>query len=222
MKRPHDHPRTHRPRTQRPGWLDPRWYAAALVVSVAGAVGGAAIGTTPVIERGEGATPPDPYEPGPGEIARDRGEPLPDHYPLVTPTGTVPVAELALHGRLRSLRQGRWDAAAAVPLDAPYPDQLDEAAIDRLAEGPSGPHPDWRRHGADRGPQSAPRPERPAHRTAAEEPDRGPAAPTEWAGAASSLPGATTAAGSPSAAPPPASPSVAAAPADRMQSSTAR
>lgn len=110
--------------------------AAAITAGVvlAGAQSGTAIGSMPVTDHQAGlaferpaARPPQPAPP----VRQD----LPNHYPLVTPNGTIPVAALALHGRLRGSRDALWEEPAAVALRADYGDELSEFEIDRLATG---------------------------------------------------------------------------------------
>lgn len=57
---------------------------------------------------------------------------LPDHYPLVTPTGTIPVSQLALHGRLRDTLPHDVARAEPGPLDADYQWEIPEREIQRL------------------------------------------------------------------------------------------
>ncbi len=114
--------------------IDRRWFAAAIAVVVAGAVSGSAIGTAPMLDRSDSSIPAASPRTEIGAFAFDRDQAPPDHYPLVTPTGTIPVAQLALHGRLRNARHGWWEEPAHVPLEAHYPDQLEEAEIEHLAE----------------------------------------------------------------------------------------
>ena len=59
---------------------------------------------------------------------------LPNHYPLVTPSGTIPVAELARYGRLRNSRnewRGPFDESG---VDTKQEWELDNNEIDRLAD----------------------------------------------------------------------------------------
>lgn len=109
--------------------------AAALTAAVglAGAQSGSAIGSMPVMQGKAAAAfsqlPSRMPERSPPPLRTD----LPDHYPLVTPSGTIPVAALALHGRLRGTRDMVWDRPDAVALRADYGDELEEDEIDRLA-----------------------------------------------------------------------------------------
>ncbi len=125
--------------------LDPRICAACLAavgVVFAGAVSGSAIGSTPVLTRDADLIPEAPRNAGVGEFELDTRKRLPDHYPLVTPTGTVPVAALAVHGRMRNSRGGWWDRPDHVPLDAGYPGDLDEVEVQRLADWNPPERPD--------------------------------------------------------------------------------
>ena len=91
--------------------LNPRFAAICLAIAVAGAgaAGGAAIGSSPVLKRADSAVPTAQRNAGVGDFELDTSEPLPDHYPLVTPSGTIPVAALAAHGRFRGERQSWAD-----------------------------------------------------------------------------------------------------------------
>lgn len=113
----------------------PRFILGALAVGAAGALTGAAIGDLNPVDRGIGddgqAFGRFASEAWAGSPAEQSS--LPDHYPLVTPEGTVPVEELALHGRLRDQR-GWWEHDDGYMFEADYPDQLSDAEIERLAE----------------------------------------------------------------------------------------
>ena len=107
--------------------------AAALVAGAVGAASGQAIGDTPILRGGSEQALPlakTPYEAVEGQTETERP---PDHYPLVTPDGTIPVAELALHGRMRDRDDGWYAVEEPVFLDAQYEDDFSEAEIDRLA-----------------------------------------------------------------------------------------
>ena len=115
--------------------LDPRWYAAPLIAAIvaAGALSGSAIGSTPILARSESMIPEAPRNAGIGEFRLDTRKPPPNHYPLVTPTGTIPVTELARHGRLRDEWQAFGNhAEERTLLDADYGQELSDAEIDRL------------------------------------------------------------------------------------------
>lgn len=114
---------------------DPRFCLPVLVVSaiMAGALSGSAIGSTPILDRGVATQIPEAARnAGVGDFKLDSSDRLPNHYPLVTPNGTIPVAALAEHGRLRNARGGWRDNADLVALDADYGDLLSQSEIDRL------------------------------------------------------------------------------------------
>lgn len=86
----------------------PHILGAVAIVAIAGAVSGATIGESPVVERGlTESTPEAPIVRASNTALRDAKR-LPDHYPLHTPNGTIEVAELALHGRLRDRGGELW------------------------------------------------------------------------------------------------------------------
>jgi hypothetical protein len=117
--------------------LDSYWYAAPLValVVLAGAISGIAIGSASVVKRERVSIIEPAKDRGTGRFKRGYSEPLPNHYPLVTPNGTVPVAALATHGRLRNSRGSGWpDRTDHVPVDTGYEWAMSEAEIDRLEE----------------------------------------------------------------------------------------
>ena len=122
--------------------LDPRWYAAPLIAAIlaAGALSGSAIGSTPILARSESMIPEAPRNAGIGEFRLDTRKPPPNHYPLVTPTGTIPVTELARHGRLRDEWQAFGNhAEERTLLDADYGWELSDAEIDRLDQWQPSP-----------------------------------------------------------------------------------
>ena len=111
-------------------------FAVALFgVVLGGMMTGAAIGETPMLQkRGHGfAIPQTPALQLPKTADRN----TPDHYPLVTPEGTIPVAELAFHGRLREQRMDWFDQGDTARLDADYDNFFDETEVDELANGPA-------------------------------------------------------------------------------------
>lgn len=86
----------------------PHIIGAAALVTLGGAVSGAYIGTSPVLEReARDSLPEAPIIMASNPSAGSSERP-PDHYPLVTPERTVPVAELALRGRLRDSAHAHW------------------------------------------------------------------------------------------------------------------
>jgi hypothetical protein len=123
----------------------PSILTAVGAVAIGGAVAGATIGNSPVLSKGIGTSLPEQRinyaaDAGLGET----GVHTPDHYPLVTPDGTIPVAQLSLRGRLRDTR-GSWNAREPdyIPLDADhpgeYPDQYSEAELAALASWDPAP-----------------------------------------------------------------------------------
>ncbi|MBX7459097.1 hypothetical protein K3152_12630 [Qipengyuania sp. 1NDH17] len=86
----------------------PHILGAVAVVAIAGAVSGATIGDSPVLKRGLTETMPEaPIVRASNSAMRDGKRP-PDHYPLKTPDGTIEVAELSLHGRMRDRGGDLW------------------------------------------------------------------------------------------------------------------
>lgn len=67
---------------------------------VAGAAGGTAINTRPLANASD-TIDQLPEAPTLRDGATGPAQALPNHYPLTTPEGTVPVTELAYHGRFR-------------------------------------------------------------------------------------------------------------------------
>ena len=86
----------------------PHIVGAVAVVAIAGAVSGATIGESPVLTRGHSDTLPQAQMVTAANEAMRNGKRPPDHYPLETPQGTIEVAELALHGRLRDRGGDMW------------------------------------------------------------------------------------------------------------------
>ncbi len=111
-------------------------FAVALfAVVLGGMMTGAAIGETPMLQKRdhEFVIPQTPAPQGSRTASRN----TPDHYPLVTPEGTIPVAELAFHGRLREQRMEWFDQGDTVRLDADYDNFFDEVEVENLANGPA-------------------------------------------------------------------------------------
>lgn len=81
---------------------------AVIVVAIAGAVSGAAIGGSNMLARAHSETLPEGRIVTVSNDAMLNSERPPDHYPLKTPKGTIEVAELALHGRLRERGGTMW------------------------------------------------------------------------------------------------------------------
>lgn len=86
----------------------PHLLGAIALVAIVGAVSGASVGDSPILVRGHHETLPEArIVRAANADLRDTSRP-PDHYPLETPQGTVEVAELALHGRLRDRGGDMW------------------------------------------------------------------------------------------------------------------
>lgn len=88
----------------------PVLWGAGLVCALGGAIAGNALGSTPPLHRSTVAMMYQSHD-----IAiRDATarEPLPDHYPLVTRRGTVPVAELSTRGLYSQARYRAYLHAA--------------------------------------------------------------------------------------------------------------
>ena len=88
----------------------PVLWGAGLACALGGAIAGNALGSTPPLDHSIVASFYQTHETS-EQPARDN-EPLPDHYPLVTKAGTVPVGELSMRG-LYSQRRYRAFAYAA-------------------------------------------------------------------------------------------------------------
>ena len=113
----------------------PHIVGAVAMVTIGGAVSGAMIGESPVLKRGHIDSLPEAQMVMAGNDTMRSTKRPPDHYPLKTPKGTIEVAELALHGRLRDRGgdmwwEGRSDARA--DLDANY-DFYGTASPERIA-----------------------------------------------------------------------------------------
>ena len=116
--------------------ITPQLLAAVAVVAIGGAVSGAAIGDSPVLPRSSQETLPQAQVAFVPSSPRSSSERPPNHYPLKTQEGTVPVAELALHGRYRDTAHARsmMRAREAELRPAEYAgNYYDEAEVERLA-----------------------------------------------------------------------------------------
>lgn len=116
--------------------ISPHLLVAAAVVAVGGAVGGSAIGDSPIIARSSQDSLPEAQVATAPQSPRKAAERPPNQYPLQTDEGTIPVAELALHGRYRDtaharsmLRANRQKQATLASVDQYYSD----ADVERLA-----------------------------------------------------------------------------------------
>ena len=112
------------------------WYAAPAVFAVvcAGALGGSSIGSTTSLKKPTKVLPDMSGNSAIGDYRPSDSRKLPNHYPLVTPSGTIPVAELARYGRLRNSRnewRGPFDESG---VGTKQEWELDNNEIDRLAD----------------------------------------------------------------------------------------
>ncbi len=96
----------------------PVFWGAGLACALGGAVAGNALGSTPVLDRPTLESFYQSHADAPVERAAAT-TPLPDHYPLVTRAGTVPVGELGMRG-LYSQARFRAYAYADDPAEARY------------------------------------------------------------------------------------------------------
>lgn len=114
----------------------PHFAGAVAVITLAGAFSGAAIGDSRILERDRYDTLPEAQVVTAGNNELRAGERPPDHYPLKTPKGTIEVAELALHGRMRGSADGLWWEAHGddrVELAGDYGEYYASADTARLA-----------------------------------------------------------------------------------------
>ena len=112
----------------------PMLWGAGLACALGGAIAGNALGSAPVLDRSTVATLYQTHETA-EPIMRD-GEMPPDHYPLVTKAGTVPVGELSMRGLYS---QRRYRAFAYAADYAPAEVHVDEWRYDE----------DWRPQASD-------------------------------------------------------------------------
>ena len=88
--------------------ITPQMLGAVAVVAIAGAVSGATIGDSQVLMRGHTDTLPEAQIVTAANAEMRTMRNPPNHYPLETKDGTIEVAELALHGRLRDRGGDMW------------------------------------------------------------------------------------------------------------------
>lgn len=131
----------------------PILWGAGLACALVGAVAGSAVGSTPMLDRstiaelasvGSGGG-----EAGGGASAA-RNALLPDHYPLVTRQGTVPVAALSTRGLYSQKRYQvamLYNDGEAAMHDAPYDPDADglhyasePPSLGAVPAMPDGPH----------------------------------------------------------------------------------
>ena len=96
-------------------------WGAGLACALGGAVAGNALGSTPPLDRSTIAMMYQSHETAlPDQVER---APLPDHYPLVTRSGIIPVAELATRGLYSQARYRAYLQAADYALYQPSTDE---------------------------------------------------------------------------------------------------
>lgn len=88
----------------------PMVWGAGLACALGGAIAGNAVGSTPIIDRSVFQTYYQSHQATIGSEAEQRA--LPDHYPLETRSGVVPVAELSDRGLFSQRRYRSFDIAA--------------------------------------------------------------------------------------------------------------
>lgn len=130
----------------------PALYGAVLACALGGAIAGNALGSTPVVDRSV-ITALYQFHETPAPATEDERRP-PDHYPLVTRGGVVPVAQLSDRGLFSQARYRApdWGYAGEVHYDpvpelkevempAPQPEQepVALAAVEplQLEDGPA-------------------------------------------------------------------------------------
>lgn len=113
---------------------------ACVLAPVAGGFAGAAINTTPLEAAGDPLATIPRHETGLSGAIDAGAYDTPDHYPLITPRGTVPVEELVFHGRpayYAGLSASGEEYAPSAPDDDPSAaaasDYGDESRRDQLA-----------------------------------------------------------------------------------------
>lgn len=126
--------------TQRPIFL-----GACLACALGGAIAGTSLGSTPVLSPADAADPANSavaqQAPSATLASSSAVELTSDHYPLVTPRGTVAVADLSNRGLFSQARYRSQDAAVATQL-ASFDDAGDTAAPPRASAGEqSAPQP---------------------------------------------------------------------------------
>ncbi|WP_375289909.1 hypothetical protein [Qipengyuania sp.] len=101
----------------------PLTWGAGAACLIGGAIAGAALGSTPVIDRASmGAFYAQEQDTSPPMVTDSAGEQLPDHYPLVTARGTVPVEQLSDRGLYSQARyQSHFSYGEYDPYDETVP-----------------------------------------------------------------------------------------------------
>lgn len=102
---------------------------------------GNALGSTPVLDRPTIESFYRTHEPAEGLAREDKL--LPDHYPLVTRSGTVPVGELAMRGLYSQARYRALAYAADYAPPQPHVEEWRPPASDAaVATDHPAPHPE--------------------------------------------------------------------------------
>ena len=98
--------------------LSPVFLGTCLACALGGAIAGSSLGSTPVLARADTDTfaPADVPANYQSVAASEPNQPAPDHYPLVTPRGTVAIADLSDRGLYSQARYRANDAYVAVRL----------------------------------------------------------------------------------------------------------
>ena len=129
--------------------LSPVFLGTCLACALGGAIAGTSLGSTPVLARAD----TDTMQPS-GSPAIDHSvavsqstQPSPDHYPLVTPRGTVAVANLSERGLYSQTRYRDSDAYVATALAAGQSDACNQQqpvmaqAVNQIASTTSATSP---------------------------------------------------------------------------------
>lgn len=103
------------------------WIIGITLAVIGGAVSGASVTTTPIVNRGAdaGGEVETVFSSAGDDLPSTRH--LPDHYALETPSGRVEVADLALHGRLHDSAMAReWRGDGPQETYAAYDVYMDD------------------------------------------------------------------------------------------------
>lgn len=114
----------------------PMLWGAGLACALGGAIAGTTLGSSPLIAAGTAAAYFQSHERGVGQDGE--GRVLPDHYPLVTRNGTVPVSQLSDRGLYSQARYREMYGSppemseryvmADIPADEPRFQHADQSA----------------------------------------------------------------------------------------------
>ena len=113
----------------------PVLWGAGLACALGGAVAGTALGSTPVVDRPIIGTFTQAHDSA--SLSRgDGAAALPDHYPLITRHGTIPVEQLAERGLYSQTRFRGSDAGAEMAMEGPGAGYVAATPL-ALAAGPA-------------------------------------------------------------------------------------